>query len=456
MDPFGFFTTKGRPLIPRQHLSPQGTAIYSPLPCCAAHIPSLPPPIRSYSIPAIGSAVLSMSPSLCMDSMLVACADGRLLAMVIPSDLLLSDKDGWAGELELADVHQVHTGPVLQLHALQGEGAAVSIDPSGVIHMWSLLTGHCIVSLNMFIAAPAAQEAATAISASGSGRLVAAGSCTGGLAVFDLSTTSNRKCVFWSRLDTTPVVALAAHPSLPVFCVAFASNCVVFVSVTVAAASIIGRTFIDVPIHAVHWIDNCSPGHVLLFLRDTSLLRLSCPAHTTPHSTHCTAPIEAFDPRRVRLPAIIASLTGEISAVACRSVVQLDSGFISGFRLFVTGAGAPCPQQVQARRASRFLPPLKILRCVVSTSPILILHIYSFLSQIMSMPSSGDFKVESFSVLAFSKFSRRITCLAISNDVQNVAAGCSDGSVAVANVRDAIQTYKFVKRHEGALLGCSR
>jgi len=58
-----------------------------------------------------------MSPSPSYDSMLVACADGRLLAVVLPSDLLLSDRDGWAGELELADVHQGHTGPILQVAA---------------------------------------------------------------------------------------------------------------------------------------------------------------------------------------------------------------------------------------------------------------------------------------------------------------------------------------------------
>jgi hypothetical protein len=72
------------------------------------------------------------------------------------------------------------------------------------------------------------------------------------------------------------------------------------------------------------------------------------------------------------------------------------------------------------------------------------------------MPSSGNFEPEYFTVLASSKFKRRITCLAISNDIQNIAVGCSDGSITVANVRDAVASYKFVTRHEGASLGCSR
>ena len=282
--------------------------------------PSLLPCSCRYSIPAIGSSVLSMSPSQNMDSMLVACADGRLLAVVIPSDLLLSDKDGWAGELELADVHQTHMGPVLQVQALGGEGAAVSIEPSGVILVWSLLSSQCISSLKMFVSTPDADEAATAIVASGCGRLVAVGSRTGGFAIFDMSTLKNRKCLFWSRLDTSPVVALATHPTLPVFCIAFASKCVVFVSVTATAANIIGRTIIDVPIHSVHWIDSVSPGHVLFLLHDATFLRLRCPSHSTPHSIHCTTNFETFDPHRIRVSAIIPGFTGEVSVIACRLV----------------------------------------------------------------------------------------------------------------------------------------
>ncbi len=283
----------------------------------------LPSFFCSYSVPAIGSSVVSMSPSQSLDSVLVACADGRLLAMVIPSDLLLSDKDGWAGELELADVTRVHTGPVLQVVAVGGEGAAVSMDPSGVMLVWSLLAGQCIASLNMFVAAPNAEEATTSLAVCGRGRLVAVGFRSGGLAVFDLSTLTNRKCVSWSRLDTTPVVAVAAHPIHPVFCVAFASNYVVFVSVTAAAANVIGRTATDVPIHSLHWIDSGSPGHVVLVLRDASILRLTSPDHSTLHSIHCTAPIDTFDPRRVRLSAIVAGFTGDVSAVACRLVIEL-------------------------------------------------------------------------------------------------------------------------------------
>ncbi len=72
------------------------------------------------------------------------------------------------------------------------------------------------------------------------------------------------------------------------------------------------------------------------------------------------------------------------------------------------------------------------------------------------MPSLGNFELESFSVSAFGKVSRRVSCLAVSNDVENVALGCFDGSIAVASARDAIASYKFVRRHEGASLGCSR
>jgi hypothetical protein len=261
--------------------------------------------------------VLGMSPSFAFDSMIVACADGRLLAVVIPSDLLLSDKDGWAGELELADVHQVHIGPVLQVQVFPSEGSAASVDPSGAILVWSLLSGQCIASLNMFSSAPPADEAA-AIVASGCGRLIAAGSRSGGLAIFDLSTLSNRKCVFWSRLDTSAVVALAAHPSLPVFCAVFSSNAVVFLSVTAVAVNVIGRTSTDTSIHSVHWLDSGSPGHVLLLLRDASFLRLKCPMHSAPHSVHVASSLQEFDPHRVLVSASVAGLTGEVTVMACR------------------------------------------------------------------------------------------------------------------------------------------
>jgi hypothetical protein len=385
-----------------------------------------------------------------MDSMLVACADGRLLAVVIPSDLLLSDKDGWAGELELADVHQTHLGPVLHVQALQGEGAAVSIEPSGLILVWSLLSSHCISSLNMFVSAPDAEEAATAMVASGSGRLVAVGSRAGGVAIFDMSTLKNRRCVFWSRLDTSPVVALATHPSLPVFCIAFASKCVVFVSVTATAVSIIGRTIIDVPVHSVHWIDSGSPGHVLLLLRDATFLRLRCPAHSTPHSIHCTANIETFDPRRVRISAIISGFTSEVSVIACRLVhMRYLNGILVILRrcrgaVSEAGAGSTCIALSTSTRD------------FVVRSPRLSWCTIFHCRQVISMPSSGNFEPQSFHVLASSKFNRRITCLAISHDVQNIAVGCSDGSITVANVRDAVASYKFVTRHEGASLGCSR
>jgi WD40 repeat protein len=321
--------------------------------------------ICSYSVPAVGSSVVSMSPSQGMDSMLVACADGRLLAIVIPSDLLLSDKDGWAGELELADVTRVHTGRVLQVAAVGGEGTAVSIDPSGVVLVWSLLSGQCVASLNMFVAAPNVEEEATSLAVCGRGRLVAVGFRSGGFAVFDLSTLTNRKCVSWSRLDTTRVVAVAAHPIHPVFCVAFASNYVVFVSVTAAAASVIGRTTTDVPIHSVHWIDSGSPGHVVLVLRDASILRLTAPDHSTPHSIHCTEPMETFDPRRVRLSAIVAGFTGDVSVVACRLVIELspDPNRI-GVDWSVAGAEARLQKQAQAQHAWLCRRPQKTLRCV--------------------------------------------------------------------------------------------
>ena len=267
-----------------------------------------------------------MSPLQSLDSMLVACADGRLLAIVIPSDLLLSDKDGWAGELELADVHQVHIGPVLQVQAFHNEGSAVSIDPTGAILLWSLLSGQCISSLNLFLpSSPASKEVATVIVASGCGRLVAAGSRSGGVAVFDLSTLSNRKCVFWSRLDITPVVALAAHPSLPVFCAVFASSNVVFLSVTATAVNVIGRTSTDAPIHSVHWLESGSPGHVLLLLRDSSFLRLTCPTHSTPHSIHVASLLQEFDPQRVRVTSFVPGLTGDITAMACRFGMRVPS-----------------------------------------------------------------------------------------------------------------------------------
>ena len=58
--------------------------------------------------------------------------------------------------------------------------------------------------------------------------------------------------------------------------------------------------------------------------------------------------------------------------------------------------------------------------------------------------------------MSLGKCSRRVTSMAISNDVQSIAVGCSDGSVAVASVRDAVASYRFVTRHDAASLGCSR
>lgn len=76
--------------------------------------------------------------------------------------------------------------------------------------------------------------------------------------------------------------------------------------------------------------------------------------------------------------------------------------------------------------------------------------------QILSVPSAGDFAAGSFSILSRGQCSRRIVALAVSNDVQRLAVGCSDGSIAVADVRDAVTAYEFVRRHDGASLGCSR
>lgn len=264
--------------------------------------------------------MVSMSPSHSLDSMLVACADGRLLSLVIPSDLLLSDKDGWAGELELADVHAAHAAPVLCVHALHGEAAAVSIDATGCILMWSLLSGACLTSVSMFAPPLDPTEAAVAFAASSCGRLVAAGSSSGGVAMFDLSTVSTRKCVLWSRLDATAVLALASHPSLPVFCVAFASNRIVFLSVAAAAVSVIGHTTADAPIISLHWLDSASPGHVLLLLRDATLLRLSCPALQPLPTAHTLAPLDSLSPLRVRVTDVVAGLTGDVSGMVCRLI----------------------------------------------------------------------------------------------------------------------------------------
>ena len=76
--------------------------------------------------------------------------------------------------------------------------------------------------------------------------------------------------------------------------------------------------------------------------------------------------------------------------------------------------------------------------------------------QVLSVPSAGAFVPASFSLLSRGKCSRRITSLAISNDVQRLAVGCSDGSIAMADVCDAVAAYEFVRRHDGASLGCSR
>lgn len=261
-----------------------------------------------------------MSPSHSLDSMLVACADGRLLSLVIPSDLLLSDKDGWAGELELADVHAAHAAPVLCVSALHGEAAAVSIDTTGCILMWSLLNGACLTSLSMFAPPQDPNEAAVAFAASSCGRLVAAGSSSGGVAMFDLSTVSTRKCVLWSRLDSTAVVALASHPSLPVFCVAFASRHIVFLSAAAASVSVIGRTTADAAVISLHWIDSASPGHVLLLLRDATLLRLACPALQPLPTAHTLAPLDSVSPLRVRVADVVAGLTGDVAGMVCRSI----------------------------------------------------------------------------------------------------------------------------------------
>jgi hypothetical protein len=252
--------------------------------------------------------------------MLVACADGRLLSLVIPSDLLLSDKDGWAGELELADVHAAHAAPVLCVSALHGEAAAVSIDTTGCILMWSLLNGACLASLSMFAPPQDPNEAAVAFAASSCGRLVAAGSSSGGVAIFDLSTVSTRKCVLWSRLDSTAVVALASHPSLPVFCVAFASRHIVFLSAAAASVSVIGRTTADAAVISLHWIDSASPGHVLLLLRDATLLRLACPALQPLPTAHTLAPLDSVSPLRVRVADVVAGLTGDVAGMVCRSI----------------------------------------------------------------------------------------------------------------------------------------
>jgi hypothetical protein len=178
-----------------------------------------------------------------------------------------------------------------------------------------------MASINMFSSSPASKEAANAIAASGCGRLIAAGTNSGGIAVFDLSTLSNRKCLFWSRLDSTPVVSIAAHPSLPVFCITFASNYVVFLSVTAVAVNVIGRTSTDVRIHSVHWLESGSPGHVILLLRDSSFLRLTCPVHDAPHNIHGATKIQQFDPQQIRVSSVVSSLTGDITAIACRLAV---------------------------------------------------------------------------------------------------------------------------------------
>jgi hypothetical protein len=49
-----------------------------------------------------------------------------------------------------------------------------------------------------------------------------------------------------------------------------------------------------------------------------------------------------------------------------------------------------------------------------------------------------------------------VAAIAISNDVQKIALGCTDGTIAVAGICDAVASYKFVRRHDGASLGCSR
>ncbi len=77
-------------------------------------------------------------------------------------------------------------------------------------------------------------------------------------------------------------------------------------------------------------------------------------------------------------------------------------------------------------------------------------------AQVVSLPSSGKFNAESFSVLAHGRCNRRITSLAVSNDVQSIAAGCSDGSISVADVHHEPASYKYVRRHDGSSLGCSR
>jgi WD40 repeat protein len=299
-------------------------------PFAIGYHPPPPPPLptesflyfspSSYSLPPIGSSVVSLSPSQSFDSMLVACADGRLLSLLLPSDLLLSEKDGWAGELELAEVYASHTAAALRVQALHAEAAAVSIDSNGTILMWSLLNGSCMTSVSMIAPPSDANEAAVAFAASSAGRLVAAGSSSGGIAMFDLSTVATRKCVLWSRLDSSAVVALAAHPSLPVFCVAFESNRIVFLSAAAAGVTVIGRTDAGAPVVSLHWINSAVPGHVLLLLRDATLLRLACPAHDLSSSDHSLSSLGTLHPLRVRLADVVPALTGDVSGMACRSV----------------------------------------------------------------------------------------------------------------------------------------
>jgi hypothetical protein len=312
------------------------------------HNPAYVSPV-SYSLPPIGSSVVSMSPSHSLDSMLVACADGRLLSLVIPSDLLLSDKDGWAGELELGDVHAAHAAPVLCVHALHGEAAAVSIDTTGCILMWSLLNGACLASLSMFAPPQHPDEAAVAFAASSCGRLVAAGSSSGGVAMFDLSTVSTRKCVLWSRLDSTAVVALAAHPSLPLFCVAFASKHIVFLWAAAAAVSVIARTTADAAVISLHWIDSASPGHVLLLLRDAALLRIACPALQPLPSAHTLAPLDSLSPLRVRVTDVVGGLTGDVSAMVCRLIMACLFPRLSFVSIRFSFPQTPFPSCANAR-----------------------------------------------------------------------------------------------------------
>ena len=80
--------------------------------------------------------------------------------------------------------------------------------------------------------------------------------------------------------------------------------------------------FISDALLQVQWFDSSSPGRVLLLLRDSSLLTLACPPHASPHSIHCTLPLETFAPQRVHLSAVVPALSGDVAVIACRFVTS--------------------------------------------------------------------------------------------------------------------------------------